>query len=71
MNLKLKEDCKLASIQVKYKKHCKNCGHTLSFYAFEPNRKLCKWCGVYNYRNELSEFKDLMLKKKRKGKNEK
>lgn len=60
-----KEDKKLASIKQDYKKHCKYCGHTISFYAFEPDKKLCNYCGRYNYKNEQAKFKDLLVKKKR------
>ena len=65
MRLKLKEDAKLASEQRKYKKYCKYCKHTISFYAFEPDKKLCSWCGKYNYRNGLVEFKDILFEKRR------
>lgn len=65
MLMTIKEDTKLASQQSKYKKYCKYCGHTMSFYAFEKERKLCNWCKRYNYRNEKVEFRELLLKKKR------
>lgn len=65
MKMAIKQDSKLASEQSKYKKNCKFCGHTISFYAFESDRKLCSWCGRYNYRNGLVEFKELLKKKKR------
>lgn len=65
MKMTIKEDTKLATEQFKYKKYCKYCGHTMSFYAFEKERKLCSWCKRYNYRNEKVEFRELLLKKKR------
>ena len=66
----IKEDKKLASVQTYYKKHCQFCGHSISFYAFEPDRKLCNYCGRYNYRNDLIKFKELLNKKKREVENE-
>lgn len=65
MKMKIKKDMKMASEQAKYKKYCQFCGHTISFYAFEPDKKLCSWCGKYNYRNGLVEFKDILFKKRR------
>lgn len=59
------DDIKIAEEQSKYKKHCKFCGHTISFYAFESDKKLCSWCKKYNYRNKKVEFRELLLKKKR------
>ena len=58
---------KLATELTKYKKLCKFCGHTLSFYAFEPDKKLCNYCGRYNYRNDKIEFKELMKGKLKNG----
>lgn len=66
MKMAIKQDSKLASEQLKYKKNCKFCGHTISFYAFESDRKLCSWCGRFNYKNELVEFKELFRIKKNK-----
>ncbi len=60
--MQLKQDIKLANEQAKYKKHCKYCGHTLTFYAFEKDIKLCKYCGKFNYRNGMVEFKNKMQK---------
>lgn len=65
MRLTIKDDTKLATEQAKYKRYCKYCRHTISFYAFEGDKKLCSWCGRYNYRNGLVEFKELLKKKKR------
>jgi hypothetical protein len=59
----IKKDSILMSEQAKHKKHCEYCGHTISFYAFEPTKKLCDWCGRYNYKNELVKFKYLLNKK--------
>lgn len=65
IRIRMEEDIKIASEQSKNKKHCKYCGHTISFYAFEKERKLCDWCGRFNYKNELVEFKHILEKKKK------
>ena len=65
MRMKLKEDMLITSEQKKYHKHCKYCGRTISFYAFEKDKKLCSWCGRYNYRSGLVEFKDKLKKEER------
>jgi uncharacterized protein (DUF983 family) len=65
MTMTIKEDIKLASEQAKCKKYCEYCGHTMTFYAFEKERKLCTWCGKYNYKNDKVQFKDLLLKKRK------
>ena len=57
-----KEITKLESEKQKYKKHCEYCGHTISFYAFESDKKVCNYCGRYNYRNNLIKFKDKLNK---------
>ena len=44
-------------------KYCGNCGHTISFYAFEPNKKVCNWCGVINYKSEIDKFKCIFQEK--------
>jgi hypothetical protein len=46
-----------------FKYYCEHCGHTISFYAFEPEKKLCHCCGRYNYKNDLVKFKDILIKK--------
>ena len=51
--------------KVNFHYYCGYCGHTISFYAFEPDRKLCHFCGRFNYRNDLAEFKDKLIKKKK------
>ena len=65
MKVKMNKDIKLAEEQLKYKKYCRICGHTMSFYAFEPDKKLCSWCGHYNYKNGLVEFKYLLEKERK------
>ena len=50
-------DSKVLNEQSKYKKHCANCGHTLSFYSYEKDRKCCNFCGTFNYKNDLIKFK--------------
>lgn len=46
-----------------YKKYCGNCGHTISFYAFEPKKKICNYCGTINYKSEKDEFIYLFQKR--------
>lgn len=53
-----REITKVENEKQKYKKHCEFCGHTISFYAFERDKKICSYCGRYNYRNNLIKFKD-------------
>lgn len=53
----------LAKEKIKHKKYCEHCGHTISFYAFEKDRKVCNYCKRYNYRNEKIKFKYLLNKK--------
>lgn len=60
---------KMTDELAKHKKHCEFCGHTMTFYAFEPDKKLCDWCKKYNYRDEAAKFKD-KLKKQRSDKHE-
>lgn len=50
-------DTKLFKEMAKHKKHCEFCGHTISFYFFEPERKCCRFCGRFNYRNDFIKFK--------------
>ena len=45
-------DSRVLTEQAKFKKKCEICGHTLSFYAFEKDRKCCYHCGTYNYKND-------------------
>lgn len=63
MIIKFKQDMKLESERIKHRRHCKKCGHTISFYSFEPDRKLCNFCGVFNYRNDSAEFKEKLIKR--------
>ena len=65
MEGKMRSDIKVAEEQLKHKKYCKVCGHTMSFYAFEPDRKVCSWCGYYNYRNRMVEFRYLLEKERK------
>ena len=53
----LQRDMKLRSEQMKFEKYCEFCGHTMTFYAFEKDRKVCKHCGRFNYKNKRVEFK--------------
>lgn len=63
--MKLKDDMKIANEQAKFKKHCKYCGHTMTFYHFEKDRKLCSHCKKFNYRNDEVKFKILLNQKRR------
>ena len=47
----------------KYRNYCEYCGHTISFYAFEDDRKICNYCGKYNYRNDKIKFRYLLKQK--------
>lgn len=63
--MQLKDDMKLINEQSKFKKYCKYCGHTMTFYHFENDRKICSYCGRYNYRNDEVKFKILLNQKRR------
>lgn len=54
----MRNDVKLAEEQAKMKRYCQWCGHTMTFYAFEPNKKICHWCKRYTYKDKKSEFED-------------
>ena len=51
------KDSKIFTEQSKFKKNCEFCGHTLSFYAFEKDRKCCSHCGRFNYKNDFIKLK--------------
>lgn len=55
-----KEDTRYFDERVKYKVKCK-CGHSI---LIQPvlEKKLCKCCGHYVYREQKVEFKDMLLK---------
>lgn len=65
MKIKINEDIKLATEKMKNKKYCCYCKHTISFYAFEKDKKICKWCGKYNYKDDKAKFKDVFIKKEK------
>lgn len=54
---------KLEKEKSKYRKYCEYCGHTISFYAFEDDRKICNYCKKYNYRTDKIKFRYLLRKK--------
>lgn len=54
------EDSKMLNIKLENSKLCKYCGHRITFYAFEKNKKICSHCGRFNYKNDLIEFKEKM-----------
>jgi ribosomal protein L37E len=66
MMMKMKNDIKLANEKSLYSKKCRFCGHTMTFYAFETTKKLCSWCGRYNYKDGKSEFIDKLKKERNK-----
>jgi rRNA maturation endonuclease Nob1 len=49
--------------QINFHYYCEYCGHTISFYAFEPEKKVCDFCGKLNYKNEFAKFKDKLNEK--------
>lgn len=51
--------------KINFQYRCEYCEHAISFYAFEPDKKICNWCGRYNYKNDLAKFKDKLIKKKK------
>lgn len=65
MKTEMTNEIKIMSEQFKFKKNCWYCNYKISFYAFEPDKKVCKYCGRLNYKNELAKFKDLLNKKKK------
>lgn len=48
-----------------FKFYCEHCGSTISFYSFEREKKICRVCGRYNYKNDRAKFKDILTKKKK------
>jgi len=58
------EDKKLMNVLANFKVKCK-CGHTM---VFVTNREkiICTYCGRYIYKNKKLEFKDKILKERRK-----
>lgn len=57
MIMKNKDDLKLALEQKKSEIYCEKCGWKNHMYAFEADRKLCKNCKTYIYKNKASKFK--------------
>lgn len=50
-------------------KYCK-CGHSILFQA-QTKRIICSYCGNWVYNHKKDEFKDKLLKKKKRLENEK
>lgn len=68
--LTMKEDSVLAYIKRQMKIECPNCRHLINFYAFEHvDKKLCRYCGVYVFKNKQDEF-NYKMKQKMKEVNE-
>jgi ribosomal protein L37E len=59
-------DIKNPQAKSNFHKYCIKCGHTMTFYHFENDKKICSYCGTLNYRNNLIEFKDKIKKEMRK-----
>lgn len=51
-----KNDTKLMNMYTEITVYCSTCGHPMLFPAFGSDRKVCKWCGHYVYRNEKTKF---------------
>lgn len=65
---KFENDKILQREKMKMSRLCEFCGHRISFYAFEKDKKVCSYCGKYNYRNDYIKFLDLMQKAKENNK---
>lgn len=63
-------DIKNPQSKTNFHYYCEYCGHTITFYAFEPEKKVCNFCGRMNFKNEKARFKHLFFKKRREIKNE-
>lgn len=49
---------KLQNAKKQFKVKCIQCDHILHFYPFEnKDRKICKWCGNYIYKDEKAKEK--------------
>lgn len=58
-------NAKILKERAKYRVYCK-CGHSMLIYPFEhKDKKICKHCGCYAYRNELVKFKDILIQKRK------
>ena len=61
---------KLEGTKRKYKVIC-SCSCRISFYPFEhKTKKKCRWCGRTVYINKQEEFKEKLLKSKKRRENE-
>ena len=68
--LTMQEDSVLANEKRKMKVECSNCRHLINFYAFEHvDRKICRYCGVYVFKDKKDEF-NYKMKQKMKEVNE-
>lgn len=61
-SVRFENDKKLLDEKNKMSKHCEFCGHTISFFAYENDKKICSFCGRYNYRNDYVKFLSLIKK---------
>lgn len=70
MEKKNKIYAELEGTKRKYKVLCL-CSCRVSFYPFEnKTKKKCRWCGRTVYINKQEEFKDKLLQKRKRLKNE-
>ena len=68
-NYKWKRENKLIEAQRSMKRRCTTCQHLVSFYAFEPDRKCCVYCGTLLFRNEIVAKKHQEIVEKRNREN--
>lgn len=62
--LTFKEDSVLANEKRKMKVECPTCRHLINFYAFEHvDKKLCKYCNTYVFKDKKDEFNYKMKQK--------
>ena len=66
--LSYKELNKLSSTRTECRKLCPNCGH--SMLLGRKDKKICDHCGMYVFKDEITEFhyrlREKMLKEKKK-----
>lgn len=62
--LTIQEDSVLANEKRKMKIECPYCRHLINFYAFEHvDKKLCRYCRKYVFKDKEAEFKYKMKQK--------
>lgn len=49
--------------RAKYRRYCKNCGHSVIIpKTSKANKVICTWCGYYIFKNDFEEFKEKIKK---------